>query len=244
MFSKRFVAASAVAVTSFASVAGEPPASLKAADPAAQVSQTTYTSAFSTYIPAATDNVSPDKVWKEANATVASEGMHGGAHAGHVPAAQGAGSHSGHTMPTQGATSSAHAGQGTPAEPAGQTPHAGHQMPAQAIAPAAPTGQRSPAAHTGHQMAPAVKEAPHAGHQMAPMTKPDPHAGHQMTPVTKPDPHAGHQMAPVPKPDPHAGHQMGQEKMPANATRPVPAKGGANEASHEQHQQQGKETKK
>ena len=112
MFSKRFVAASAVAVTSFAAIAGEPPASLKAADPAAQVSQTTYTSAFSTYIPAATDNVSPDKVWKEANATVASEGMHGGAHAGHAPTAQGAGSHSGHTMTTQGATSGAHAGHG------------------------------------------------------------------------------------------------------------------------------------
>lgn len=244
MFSKRFVAASAVAVTSFASIAGEPSASLKAADPAAQVSQTTYTSVLSTYRPAQDTNDSPDKVWRDANATVASEGMHGEAHGGQAPMAQDASGHAGHTMPTQSENPGTHSGHGTPAEPAGQTPHAGHQMPAQAIAPAAPTGQRSPAAHTGHQIAPAVKQDSHAGHQMAPMTKPKPHAGHQTAPVTKPDPHAGHQMAPVPKPDPHAGHQMGQEKMPANATRPAPAKGAAKEASHEKHQQQGKETKK
>lgn len=230
MFSKRFVAASAVAVTSFASIAGEPPASLKAADPAAQVSQTTYTSVLSTYRPAQDTNVSPDKVWKEANATVANEGMHGGTHSGHAPAAQDASGHAGHAMPAQRANPGARSSHGTPAEPAGQASHAGHQMPARAVAPAAPTGQPSPAAHTGHQMAPAPKS--------------DPHAGHQMAPVSKPDPHAGHQMPPMPKADPHAGHQMGQGKMPANAAGPASAKGAANEASHEQHQQQGKEAKK
>ena len=214
MFSKGFVAASAVAMTSFASIAGEPPASLKAADPAAQVSQTTYTSVLSKYRPAQDTSASPDKVWKEANATVANEGMHGGAHAGHTPAAQDDSGHVGHTMPTQGATSGVHAGHGTPAAADGQASHAGHQMPAQAVAPAGRTGQPSPAAHTGHQMAPASKS----------------------------DPHAGHQMAPVSKPDPHAGHQMGERKTPPTTT-PVPAKG-ASEASHEQHQQQAKEAKK
>lgn len=214
MFSKAFVAASTVAMTSFASIAGEPPASLKAADPAAQVSQTTYTSVLSTYRPVQDTNASPDKVWRDANATVASEGMHGEAHGGQAPATQDASGHAGHTMPTQGATSGGHAGHGTPAAAGGQASHAGHQMPAQAVAPAGRTGQPSPAAHTGHQMAPASKS----------------------------DPHAGHQMAPVSKPDPHAGHQMGQEKMPATIT-PVPAKG-ASEASHEQHQQQAKEAKK
>ena len=216
MFSKGFVAASAVAMTSFASIAGEPPASLKAADPAAQVSQTTYTSVLSKYRPAQDTSVSPDNVWKEANATVANEGMHGGAHAGHTPAAQDDSGHVGHTMPTQGATSGVHAGHGTPAAADGQASHAGHQMPAQAVAPAGRTGQPSPAAHTGHQMAPASKS----------------------------DPHAGHQMAPVSKPDPHAGHQMGQEKKPATITRPVSANGAASEAAHEQHQQQAKEAKK
>lgn len=156
MFSKRFVAASAVAVTSFAAIAGEPPASLKAADPAAQVSQTTYTSVLSTYRPAQDTNVSPDKVWRDANATVAGEGMHGEAHGGQVPAAQDAGGHAGHAMPAQGATPGAHSGHGTPAGSAGQ------------------------ASHAGHQMAPAPKSDPHAGHQMAPVSTPDPHAGHQM----------------------------------------------------------------
>ena len=216
MFSKRFVAATAVAVTSFASIAGEPPASLKVADPAAQVSQTTYTSVLSTYRPAQDANVSPDKVWRDANATVAGEGMHGEAHGGQVPAAQDADGHAGHAMPAQGETSGAHSGHGTPAGSAGQASHAGHQMPAQAVAPAAPTGQPSPAAHAGHQMAPAPKS----------------------------DPHAGHQMAPVSTPDPHAGHQMGKEMKAATTTRPAPAKGAANEASHEQHQQQAKEAKK
>ena len=192
MFSKRFVAASAVAVTSFAAIAGEPPSSLKAADPAAQVSQTTYTSVLSTYRPAQDTNVSPDKVWRDANATVAGEGMHGEAHGGQVPAAQYAGGHAGHAMPAQGATPGAHSGHGTPAGSAGQASHAGHQM----------------------------------------------------APAPKSDPHAGHQMAPVSTPDPHAGHQMGKEMKAATTTRPAPAKGAANEASHEQHQQQGKETKK
>ena len=216
MFSKRFVAASAVAVTSFVAIAGEPPASLKAADSAAQVSPTTYTSVLSTYRPAQDTAVSPDKVWRDANATVAGEGMHGEAHGGQAPAAQDTGGHAGHAMPTQGANPGAHSGHGTPAEPPGQASHAGHQMPAQAVAPAARTGQPSPAAHAGHQMAPAPKSDPHAGHQMAPMSKPDP----------------------------HAGHQMGEETKGATATRPGPAKAAANEASHEQHQQQAKEAKK
>lgn len=216
MFSKSFAAASAVALTSFASIAGESPASLKAADPAAHVPQTTYTSVFSTYRVAQDTTVSPDKVWKEANATVANEGMHGGAHAGHTPAAQDASGHAGHAMPTQGANPGTPSGHGTPAEPAGQASHAGHQMPAQAVARAARTGQPSPTAHTGHQMAPAPKS----------------------------DPHAGHQMAPVSKPDAHAGHKMGQEKKPATISRPVPANGAASEAAHEQHQQQAKEAKK
>lgn len=171
MFSKRFVAASAVAVTSFASIAGESAASLKAADPAAQVSQTTYTSVFSTYRPAEDAGVSPDKVWREANATVANEGMHG-AHGGQAPTAQDTSGHAGHTIPTHAANLRAHAGHGTPTEPAGRASHKDHQMPAQAIAPAASTGQRSPAAHTGHQMAPAPKLDPHAGHQMGQENKP------------------------------------------------------------------------
>lgn len=124
MFSKRFVAASAVALTSLASFAGEPPASLKVADPAAQVALTTYTSVLSTYKPAADADVSPDKVWREANATVAGESMQGGAHAGHAPAAQDAGAHAGHMMPAP----DTHAGhQMTPA--AKSDPHAGHKMP-------------------------------------------------------------------------------------------------------------------
>ena len=215
MFSKRFVAASAVAVTSFASIAGEPSASLKAADPAAQVSQTTYTSVLSTYRPAQDTNDSPDKVWRDANATVASEGMHGEAHGGQAPMAQDASGHAGHTMPTQSENPGTHSGHGTPTGVAGQASHAGHQMPAKAAAPAAPTGQPSPAAHIGHQMAPPPKS----------------------------DPHAGHQMAPVSKPGPHAGHQMSEGKKPATTT-PVPAKGASSDVSHEQHQQQAKEAKK
>lgn len=184
MFSKRFVAASAVAVTSFASIAGEPPVSLKVTDPAAQVSQTTYTSVFSTYRPTQDTNVSPDKVWRDANAMVASEGMHGDAHGGQAPAAQDASSHAGHTMPAQGANP----GDGTAAKAAGHATHAGHQMPAQNAAAAGRTGQPLPAAHTGHQMSPTPTSDPHAGHQMAPMSKPDPHAGHQMDEVKKPAP--------------------------------------------------------
>jgi hypothetical protein len=134
MFSKRFVAASAVAVTSFATIAGEPPASLKAADPAAQVSQTTYTSVLSTYRPAEDTSVSPDKVWKEANATVANEGMHGDAHGDRAAEVQDASGHAGHTMPTQSANPDAHAGHGAPAaRPApasdpGNRPHGPHRQ--------------------------------------------------------------------------------------------------------------------
>jgi hypothetical protein len=213
MFSKRFVAASAVAVTSFAAIAGEPPASLKAADPAAQASQTTYTSVLSTYRPAEDTSVSPDKVWKEANATVANEGMHGDAQGDPAAEVQDASGHAGHKMPTQSANPDAHAGHRAPAEQASQGAHAGHQMPTQSVAPAAPTGQPSPAAHTGHQMAPAPKS----------------------------DPHAGHQMAPVTKPDAHAGHQMGQEKKPAKATPPAPASdaGNSSHGQHQQHQEEG-----
>ncbi len=223
MFSKRFVAATAAAVTSLVSFASEPPVSLKVADPAAQVPQTSYTSVLSTYTPVRESNVSPDKVWREANATVASEGMHGEAHGAESPAPQDASGHSGHTMPAQGVNPSASPSRATPAAPAGQASHAGHQMPAPTASPATSNGQPAAAAHTGHQM--------------APTPKPDPHAGHQMAPAPKPDSHAGHQMAPAPKPDPHAGHQMGQPKKPANAASAAPASGAMNDAAHGQHQQ-------
>lgn len=144
MFSKRFVAASAVALISLASFAGEPPASLKVADPASQVASTTYTSVLSTYKPAADPDVAPDKAWREANATVAGESMQGGAHAGHAPAVQDAGAHAGHTMPTPGANPDAHGNHGAPAKQTGQVPHEGHQMPAKAAAKSDP--------HAGHQM--------------------------------------------------------------------------------------------
>lgn len=212
MFSKRFVAASAVAVTSFATIAGEPPASLKVADPAAQVSPTTYTSVLSTYRRADDTSVSPDKVWKEANATVANEDMPGDAHGGQAPTAQDASGHAGHAMSAQSANSDAHVGHGAPIKQASQGGHAGHQMPTQAVTPAAPTGQHSPALHAGHEMAP-----------------------------PKSDPHAGHQMAPMTKPDAHDGHQMSQEKKPAEATRPAAASDAENQShgQHQQHQEEG-----
>jgi hypothetical protein len=228
MFSKRVVAASAVVLTSLASVAGEPPASLKVADPAAQVTQTTYTSVFSTYKPAAETNVSPDKVWREANARVASEGMHGGADGGHAPVAQEAGAHAGHMMPTPGANPDPRGNQGATAKRAGQVSHEGHQMPAKAAAPTAPKVQPSPSGHTGHQMTPAAKS--------------DPHAGHQMTPAAKPDPHAGHQMTPAAKPDPHAAHKMPEKEKATNVGRPVPRKNESQPGQHQEHQE--KEAKK
>lgn len=166
MFSKRFVAATAVAVTSFASIAGEAPASLKAADPSARVLQTSYVSVLSKYRPAQDASAPPDKVWKDANATVANEGRHGGAHAEHAPAAQDASGHAGHAMPAQGGHRGAHSGHGTPAKGAVHASHAGHEMPAQTVAPAAMTGPTSPPAHTDHHMAPASKPDPHAGHRM------------------------------------------------------------------------------
>ncbi|UVW27449.1 hypothetical protein [Massilia sp. H6] len=134
MFSKRFMAASAVAITSFASSAGEPPAALAAADPAARVSPTRYTSALSSYMPHKAPAVSPDKVWREANARVAGEGMHGHAHGGHGAPAE-------------------------PAEPArlaNPDPHAGHQMnhdkqPAAAVRPAPATHASDAASHDQHQ---------------------------------------------------------------------------------------------
>lgn len=186
MFSKRFVAASAVVLTSLASVAGEPPSSLKVADPAAQVSQTTYTSVFSTYRPAAETNVSPDKIWREANARVASEGMHGGADAGNTTPSAKPDQHAGHQM----------------APAAKPDPHAGHQM----------TPAAKPDPHVGNPMTPAAKPDPDpkTGHQITPAARLDPHAGHKMPATEK----ATNVARPVPsKNESQPGqHQEHQEK--------------------------------
>jgi hypothetical protein len=217
MFSKRCIAASAVALTSLASFAAEPPTSLKVADPAAQVEQTTYTSVLSTYKPTADTAVSPDKLWRDANAAVASEGMQEGAHSGHTAAPQGAAGHAGHAMPAPVAKPDPHAGHASPGNPPGDVSHAGHKMPAKGAAPRAGSGHSTA---TGH-------------------------AGQQTVGAAKVDPHAAHQMAPTMKRDPHAGHQMPQQERATKAVRPTPASVGKNATQHGQHQQhQYKEAKK
>jgi hypothetical protein len=217
MFSKRCIAASAVALTSLASFAAEQPTSLKVADPAAQVEQTTYTSVLSTYKPAADTAVSPDKLWREANAAVASEGMQAGTHSGHTAAPQGAAGHADHAMPAAVAKPDPHAGHASPGNQQGEVSHAGHQMPAKRPAPRAASGHSTAAGH----------------------------AGHQVTPATRVDPHAAHQMAPAMKPGPHAGHQMPQQERATKAVRPASASDAKNATQHGQHQQhQDKEAKK
>lgn len=209
MFSKRCIAASAVALTSLASFAAESPTSLKVADPAAQVAQTTYTSVLSTYKPAADTATSPDKLWREANAAVASEGMQDGSHSGHTVAPQAESAHAGHAMPTSIAKPDPHAGHASPENPPGEISHARHQMPATGTASKAGNGKVTAAGH----------------------------AGHQMTPAAKIDPHAAHRMAPAVKPDPHAGHQMPQQERTTKAVRPAPAADAKNATQHGQHQQ-------
>lgn len=102
MVSKRFVAASAVAFASLTSCASRPPIFLQAADSSAQVPQTRYVSALSTYGSVVESHVSPDKLWKEANAVVGNEGNHEGPRSGSVLSSPDAECDTAWTMTTQG----------------------------------------------------------------------------------------------------------------------------------------------
>jgi hypothetical protein len=73
----RIVTAIAVGAVSFAATAAEPPVRALPSDPTAEVRPLTYASAFATYSRLAESEVSPAKLWREANASVASEGMEG-----------------------------------------------------------------------------------------------------------------------------------------------------------------------
>lgn len=71
----RISAAFAVGAASLVATAAEPSIRLTVSDPAVQVQPIIYTSSFATYNRFPSDDVSPAKFWKQANATVASEGM-------------------------------------------------------------------------------------------------------------------------------------------------------------------------
>lgn len=73
----RIATAIAVSAVSFAATAAEPPLRALPSDPTAQVRPLTYASAFATYSRLAVSEVSPAKLWREANTSVASEGMEG-----------------------------------------------------------------------------------------------------------------------------------------------------------------------
>lgn len=223
MFSKKLVAASAVAVTTFASAAGAQSSSQKSVDASVSVPQMTYESAFANYRRAVETTVSPDKLWREANAAVASEGMHGGSHAGHgSPPTSGSAQQS---MPVP-AGPNPHVGHGAPAKQPGQEAHEGHDMPAKAATPSAHAGHGE---SKGSNAMSAPKADPHAGHDMSTMNKQMTHApsaaprkradaassagkppqvpkkardvpSKSSVPASMPDPHAGHQMPSQPKP--------------------------------------------
>lgn len=223
MFSKKLVAASAIALTTFASAAGAQSSAQKSVDASVSVPQMTYESAFANYRRAVETTVSPDKLWREANAAVASEGMHGGSHAGHgAPTTSGSAQRS---MPMP-AGQNPHAGHGAAAKQPGQGAHEGHDNPAKAATPSAHADHGE---HKGANAKSASKADPHAGHDMSTMTKPTtraPSSVHrkqakressastppQLPRKTRDAP--GKSSVPVPMPDPHAGHQMSSQTKP------------------------------
>lgn len=216
MFSRKLVSAGAVALTAFASAAGAQSSSQKSVDASVSVPQATYESAFANYRRAGETTVSPDKLWRDANAAVASEGMHGGSHASHVsPSTSGSAQQS---MP-MAAGQNSHSGHGVQAKQPGQGAHEGHEMPAKAATPSTHAGHGD---HEGSKAKAATKSDPHAGHDMSSMTKPMTHAGKPPQVPKKARDVPSKSSVPAPMPDPHAGHQMSSQTKPvARAASPV-----------------------
>lgn len=218
MFLKNYVAAGAVAISSFASAAGAQPASLKSTDSTAQVPQTTYDSAFSGYRAAVETNVSPAALWRQANAAVASSAMEGGGHTGHnsMPGAKD------QQTPSEAASANPHAGHGAIANPAGQVSDERHKKPPVTMKPSPLAGQSGMPANAGEKVMPTPASNPHAGHTMPAEVKsavPTGHEGHSMPskPGVQAAPTSGHgslhkqtepgRVGPA-KPVPSAGQQM------------------------------------
>lgn len=218
MFLKNYVAAGAVAISSFASAAGAQPASLKSTDSTAQVPQTTYDSAFSGYRAAVETNVSPAALWRQANAAVASSAMEGGGHTGHnsMPGAKD------QQTSSEAARANPHAGHGAIANPAGQVSDELHKKPPVTMKPSPLAGQSGMPANAGEKVMPTPASNPHAGHTMPAEVKsavPTGHEGHSMPskPGVQAAPTSGHgslhkqtepgRVGPA-KPVPSAGQQM------------------------------------
>lgn len=117
----------AVGVASFAATAAEPPVRALPSDPTAEVRPLTYASAFATYNRLAKSEVSPAKLWREANISVASEGMDDSMD---MSAPVGAST----STPSAGAPVS----NGKPGAQGTMRTHMGHQMPMQDTKPAVP----------------------------------------------------------------------------------------------------------
>ena len=123
----RIATAIAVGAVSFAVTAAEPPLRALPSDPTAEVRPLTYASVFATYSRLAVSEVSPAKLWREANASVASEGMEGSIDM---------------SAPVGSSTSTLGAGtpvdNGKPDAQGTMRTHVGHQMPMQDTKPAVP----------------------------------------------------------------------------------------------------------
>lgn len=126
----RIATAIAVGAVSFAATAAEPPVRPQPSDPTAEVRPFTYASVFATYSRLTESEVSPDKLWREANINVASEGMEGSMDM---------------SAPVGSSTSTLSAGalvnNGKPGAQGTVLTHIGHQMPVQDAKPTAPAGQ-------------------------------------------------------------------------------------------------------
>jgi hypothetical protein len=234
MFFKNYVAAGAVAISSFASGAAAQPAPMKVTDSTAQVPQTTYDSAFIGYRSAVETNVSPAQTWREANAAVAGEGMHGGGHGGHS-GAQGAAAQQ---TPTRSENPNAHAGHGAPVNDASKESHAGHGVPNAAGEPSLTGAHSNVPGSSGRSAAQPGTPDPHAGHQMpadSQTAMPVNHQGHVMPGNTAaPKNSQARPSTPAAKrehqPDPHAGHQMPMSEKPTTRAK-VPGRDGPVEAA-------------
>lgn len=123
----RIATAIAVGAVVFTATAAEPPMRALPSDPTAEVRPVTYASAFATYRRLPESDISPAKLWQEANASVAAAGMEDlmgmSAPASSSPSTPSA------AAPANNVKQDA---QGT------MPTHMGHQMPVQVTKPAEP----------------------------------------------------------------------------------------------------------
>lgn len=121
----RIATAIALGAVSFAATAAEPPMRALPSDPTAEIRPVTYASAFATYRRLPESDVSPAKLWQEANASVASEGMEGSM-----------GTSAPVSSPPSTPSSGAPSNNGKQDAEGTMPTHMGHQMPVQDTKPA------------------------------------------------------------------------------------------------------------